>query len=115
VAGQDQEARAGKQGGGLLFEALHAGPAGDEGVRRRALRAGGRCRDSMAAMVTDEPVAEAVLHQPGVAVGALQAKSAAAAERERCVAATIEEQERLLAALHRELHGFGQTGSDEAT
>ena len=45
--------------------------------------------------------AKAVLHQPGRAVGALEAMAAGAAERQRRVAAPVEEQQRLLAGRQR--------------
>ena len=47
-------------------------------------------------MVAEEHAAEAVLDQPGRAVGALEAVAAGAAERQRRVAAAVEEEERLL-------------------
>ena len=65
-------------------------------------------------MVADQPLAEAMIDQPGVAIRALQAEAAGAAERERRIAAAVEEQQRLLLALERGLHGFGQPRRDEA-
>ena len=65
-------------------------------------------------MVADQPLAEAVIDQPGVAIRALQPEAAGAAERERRIAAAVEEQQRLLAALERDLHRFGQPRRDEA-
>src|SRR6185312_13440471 len=50
-------------------------------------------------MVADELPAETVIDQPSVAVGAGQAEAAGAAQRERRVAAAIEEKQGLLAAL----------------
>ena len=65
-------------------------------------------------MVADEPAPEAVIDQPGVAIRACQPKPAAAAERERGVAAAVEEEERLLAAFERGGHRCGQPRRDEA-
>ena len=50
-------------------------------------------------MVTFQPAAEAVLHQPGRAIRTLEAEAAFAAERHRGIAPPIEEQQSLLAAL----------------
>ena len=65
-------------------------------------------RHGEAAMVADELAAEAMIDQPGRAVGAGEAEAAGAAQRERRVAAAIEKQQRLLAALQRGLHRAGQ-------
>ena len=65
-------------------------------------------------MVADQPPLEAVIDQPGVAIRALQAEAAGAAQRERRVAAAIEEQQRLLFAFERVLHRLGQPRRDEA-
>ena len=61
-----------------------------------------------------ETALEAVIHQPGVAVRAGQPIAALAAERQRRIAAPIEEQQRLLAALERHLHGLRQPRRHEA-
>src|SRR5579883_1825993 len=52
----------------------------------------------MAAMMADELTAEAVLDQPGRAIGTLEAMAAGAAQGQRRVAAAVEEEQRLLAA-----------------
>ncbi len=65
-------------------------------------------------MVAHEPPTEAVIDQPSVAVRAGEAISAIAAERERRKAAPVEEQQRLLAALDRDLHRLRQPRRDEA-
>ena len=52
-------------------------------------------------MVAEQHAAEAMLDQPGRAVGALEAVAAGAAERQRRVAAAVEEEQRLLAAGQR--------------
>ena len=51
----------------------------------------------MAAMMANERGAKSVLDQPGGAIGAFEAMSARSAQRQRRVAAPIEEQHRLLA------------------
>src|ERR1051325_3910478 len=68
IARQYEGARAGKQLGGLLLQALDAGTDRDERAFRRALRALLRHRHRIAAVVTDEPPFEAVIDQPGIAV-----------------------------------------------
>ena len=62
-------------------------------------------------MVTDQPLAKAVIDQPGVADGAGEAMPAGAAQRQRRIAAAIEEQQRLLALLDRELDLLGQNAA----
>ena len=52
-------------------------------------------------MVADELAAKAVLDQPARAVRALEAVAADAAERQRRIAAAVEEEQRLLAAFQR--------------
>ena len=90
------------------------GPMGCEAFGGVAVRAFRRRRHGEAAMVADQPPLEAVIDQPGVAIRALQAEAAGAAERERRVAAAVEEQQRLLFALERGLHRLGQPRRDEA-
>ena len=65
-------------------------------------------------MMADQPAAEAMIDQPGVAVRAGEAEAAGAAQRQRRIAAAIEEQQRLLAALERGLHRLGEPRRDEA-
>ena len=55
-----------------------------------------------------------MIDQPGVAIRTLQAEAAGAAERERRIAAAIEEQQRLLVAFERDLHRLRQPRRDEA-
>ena len=114
VARQHQDAPVGKQRVRLLLEPLHARAAGDERLRRMAFRAGGRWRRGEAAVMADELALEAVVDQPRVAVRAVEAEAAGAAERERRVAAAIEKQQRLLTALQRGLHDAGKPRRDEA-
>ena len=87
--------------GHLLGDALDAGAAGDERIDLAALRAFLRQRQREAAVVAVEPVAVAVLHQPGRALRAVEAMAAGAAQRERRVAAAVEEQQRLLLLVQR--------------
>ena len=75
------------------------GPIGDEAVDRAALAAGLRRPHLVAAMVAHEDAAEAVLDQPGVAIGALVLVAAGLAEGQRGIAAAVEEEQRLLAAI----------------
>src|SRR6478736_1025928 len=65
-------------------------------------------------MVADKAPAEAMIHQPGVAIRALQAEAAGTAERERRIAAAVEEEERLFAALHRIPYRFRKPRRDIA-
>ena len=52
--------------------------------------------------MADQPLAKAVIDQPGVADRAGEAMAAGAAQGQRRIAAAIEEQQRLLAPLDRE-------------
>src|SRR5262249_60894520 len=65
-------------------------------------------------MVADESGPEPVIDKPGVAIRTGEPKSALAAERERGIAAAIEEQERLLAAFERPRQRVGEPRGDEA-
>ena len=86
----------GKALGHLLGDALDARAAGDQRVRLAALGALLGDRQREAAVVAVEPVAVAVLDQPGGALRAVDAVAAGAAERQRRIAAAVEEQQRLL-------------------
>src|ERR1039458_5512311 len=97
-----------------MLQPLDAGAEGRETFGGMAMRAFRRRRHGEAAMVAHQPPLEAVIDQPGVAIRALQAEAAGAAERERRVAAAIEEQQRLLAAFERVLDRFRQPRRDEA-
>ena len=94
---------------------LHARPDRDERIGRLALRALRRRRHREAAVMADEPPLEAVIDQPGVAVRTGEAVAALPAERERRIAAAVEKQQRLFAALDRGLHGLGEPRRDEAS
>ena len=100
IRGQDKHAPVRKGRRRLLRQPLDARAAGGQRLRRIAFRAVFRPPFDMAAMVAGQRAAEAVLDQPGGAVGALEAMAAAFAQGERRVAAAVEEQQRLLAALH---------------
>src|SRR3954468_10593746 len=78
------------------------------------MRAGLRARHRETAMVTDEALAEAMIDQPGVANGAGEAMATGAAQRQRRVAAPIEEQQRLFAPLDGDTNLPGEMRRDEA-
>ena len=103
-----------KQLGRLLLQPLDAGTDRDEAALRLAFRALLRRRHRIAAVVADQPPPEAVIDQPGVAIGTRHAVAAGVAQRQRRKAAAVEEQQRLLAALDRELHLLGEPRRDEA-
>src|SRR5258708_35581676 len=74
-----------------------------------------RLRGIEAAMMADELAPKAVIDQPGVAVRTIEPEAAGAAERERRIAAAIEEQQRLLTAFQRRLHRAGKPRRNEAS
>ena len=114
VARQHHGARLRKQRGRFFLQTLDAGADRDQRFFGRAMRADVRARHREAAMVTDQPLAKAVIDQPGVADRAGKAMPAGAAQRQRRVAAAIEEQQRLLALLDREANLLGERRRDEA-
>jgi len=65
-------------------------------------------------MVANQALAEAVIDQPGVADGTGKAMPAGAAQRQRRIAAAVEEQQRLLAPLDRVPDLFGEPRGDES-
>ncbi|MEY9106359.1 hypothetical protein ABH999_002555 [Bradyrhizobium yuanmingense] len=65
-------------------------------------------------MVTDEALAKAMIDQPGIADGAGEAMAAGTAQRQRRIAAAIEEEQRLLAPLDRGPDLAGEPRRDEA-
>ena len=101
VGGQDDGAGIGEMADDLFRDSLDARSAGDEMVERAAFGAGVGALLVMAAMVADELAAKTVLDQPARTVRALEAVAADAAERQRRVAAPVEEEQRLLAAIKR--------------
>src|SRR5712692_709059 len=79
-----------------------------------ALRAFLRLRRIEAAMMAHELAPEAVIDQPGIAVRTVEPEAAGAAERERRIAAAIEEQQGLLAPFQRSLDRACKARRDEA-
>src|SRR5271166_1296108 len=92
----------------LLGQPLYARAAGHQRIDGLAIRAKVRAALHMAAMVTGERLAEAVLDQPGAAVRALKAMAAAPAQRQRRVAAPVQEQQGLFAPRKR----LGERGAE---
>ena len=64
-------------------------------------------------MMADQPLAKAVIDQPGIAIRGRQAMAAGAAEHQRRVAAAVKEQHRLLARSSA-VSTLGQPRRDEA-
>src|SRR5579871_6801 len=78
------------------------------------MRANMRPRHREAAMMTDQPLPEAVIDQPGIADRAGEAMPASTAQRQRRVAAAIEEKQRLFAPLDRKADLLLKNWRDEA-
>ena len=99
----------------LLGQTLDAGAAGDQGIDRAAFRAMLGLGPAVAAVMTEQAAAQAVVDQPGAAVRAAQPMAAGPAQGERRKAAPIEEQERLLAGGkrlgQRRAQGRGEPGA----
>ena len=112
VGTEDHRARIGEARRGFFGDALDAGADSDQRVDFAALAAGFRLADFVAAMVAHEHAAETMLHQPGRAFRALILVAAGLAERQRRVAAAVEEQEGLLAAVDRSEDLARQVWSD---
>ena len=112
--GHDQAPRLRPENRRLLLDALHAGPDRREAVGRAAFRALGGRRLGVAAVVALQPPLRPVLHQPGGAVRAAHPVAAVAAERQRRVAAAVQEQHRLLAARERLADRLDQHRAEEA-
>src|SRR6185312_5041244 len=66
IAGKNENARVREQPARFFFEPLDAGADGGEGIRRLAFRAGFRRRRFVSAMMTGEPLLEAVLDEPRI-------------------------------------------------
>src|SRR5690242_14028932 len=90
IARENQNAAAGKELRRLLLQPFDAGAHGCEAFRRMAVRARGRRRHRVAAVMADEPALEAMIDEPRVAIRAVQAIAAGAAQSERRVTAAIE-------------------------
>ena len=101
VARQQRHASRGKQARRLLRQALHPRPAGSERPPMAALRAFFRQAGLIAAVMALQLAGQAVLHEPGRAVGAIEAMTAGPAERQRGITAAIEKQQGLLARRQR--------------
>src|SRR5262245_40470489 len=69
----------------------------------------------MSAMMAHELAAEPVLDERGRAVWAFEAMAAGAAESQRCIAAPVEEQKRLITAGKCTTHGLGQRLGEPCT
>lgn len=83
----------------LFGQPFDARSAGDQALRLMAGRAFMRAALDMSAMMADQRAPKAMIDQPGRAVRALEAVAAIATERQRCVAAPVEEKQRLLLGL----------------
>ncbi len=108
VAGRDGDAGLREQAHEFFRNTLDARTAGDQagfGATSGTFR---RRRRLVAALVTAKPAAIAVLDQPGRTIAAHHLVAAALAERERCVAAAIEEQHRLFVGRERCGERFAQ-------
>ena len=103
-----------KQRAHFFLQALDARSDGGERIRRLAVRARGWMRHGETAMVANKLAAEAVIDQPSVAMRAGEAKAAGAAQRQRRIAAAIEEEQRLFAAFERGLDRTGERRGNEA-
>src|SRR5208283_2993415 len=98
VGGKHENARIREKLRALLRDALDAGPARGECVFGLALRTDIRPLLEVTAVMAYQRTAKTMLDEPGVTLPAAKSVSAAAAERERRIAAAIEKQESLLAA-----------------
>src|SRR5260370_24320316 len=79
IARQHQDPGPWEQRCGFLFDALDARPAGNKAVARLAFRTRGRALREEAAVMAHELAAEAVVHQPGVAIWARKTETAGTA------------------------------------
>ena len=85
----------------LRNDAFDARTAGDEAVGRLAFGTVLRMQHRKSAVMADELPPEPMIDQPGVAIRALHAEAAGAAQRQRRIAAPVHVKERLLAAQQR--------------
>ena len=97
VAGHDRDARLGQSRPRPPRRAARRRGRRRPAHRRCRIPGSARARPAIAAVMAEQPAAQAMVHQPGAAVRAAQAMAAGAAEGERGEAAPVEEQERLLA------------------
>ena len=108
VAGQQCGPGLGEERGDLLGQALDPRAAGRQGILGLAGRAVLGQRQHVAAVVALQAPDQAVLDQPGGAIGAVQAMAAAAAEGQRRVAPPVQEQQGLLPGRQRLKHALAQ-------
>ena len=108
IARQNGEARLGKPLHHFLGQSFDPRPAGHELARCRAFGTLGRYRLGVTAMMAHQLFAEPVLHQRGGAIGTIDAMSAGAAQGQRRIAAPIEEEQSLVAAIEGFGHRLGQ-------
>src|SRR5205807_2920631 len=115
VAGEHQYASSGKKLRRFLRQPLDPWADCNQGMGLAAMGALVRRRHREAAVMTDQPALESMLHQPGVAIRAAQAESALPAQGERRIAAAVEKQQRLVSALEGALHCLKQAGRDKTS
>ena len=72
-----------------------------------------RARHRETAVMTDKPLAEAVIHQPRIANGTGKTMTAGAAQRQRRITAAIEKQQRLFLALNCDFDLFRKARRNE--
>jgi hypothetical protein len=96
IGGEQGDAGVWKPFGHLLGDALNPRSAGNEAINIAALWTFLRDRQGETAMVTVEPVPIAMLNQPGGALGTVETVTTGTAQRQRSIAAPVEEQEALL-------------------
>jgi hypothetical protein len=97
VRRDDRAAGLRKQRRNFVSDAFDAGAAGDEAVFFLAFGAGARRWHHVAAVVALEAAKEPVLDHPGGAIRALETVAARPAQRQRGIAAPVEEEQRLFA------------------
>jgi hypothetical protein len=93
----------------IIRRAFGTGTAGGEGAGVLTRRTSGRHLDLIAAVMALQPRRIAVLDQPGRAVRTLHPMPAIPAEREGCVTAAIEKENRLSLIRQGLVHGADQT------
>src|SRR5262245_58257297 len=94
--------------------ALHSRPAGNEMVERAAFGACLRPLFMVPAMVADQLAAKPMFDQPARTVRALEAVAAYAAERERRITATVQEEQCLFPTLQGSLNMADEYWRQEA-
>jgi hypothetical protein len=92
IARQNESTGLRKKFGGFLLEPFDPRTNGCETDRGTTVGALRRGRRGEPAVMANQTAFEAMVDQPGIAIRTLQTETACAAQRQRCVAATIEEQ-----------------------